>query len=90
MLVTLMGVPKGVTEKGHADLTRDAELQQSRVKGVAQVVEPDVPDACPADGCFPARFETVDRLSSKGEDQAGILPHAGKQSEHSCGQGNFA
>jgi hypothetical protein len=73
MLVAFMGIPEGVSQKGHADLAGDAELKQTGVEGVAQVVEPDVPDSCSADGCFPAGLEASDRLIFEGEDQTGVL-----------------
>ena len=73
MLVALVRVAEGVAQKSHADLAGDAELKQSGVEGVTQVVKPDIPDFCPADGCFPAGFETADRLAFEREDQSGVL-----------------
>ena len=73
MLVALVGVPEGVTQKGHADLTGNAQFKQSGVEGVTQVMEPDVPDSRPADSSLPSCFQAVDRLAFKGEDQGRVL-----------------
>jgi hypothetical protein len=90
MLVALMRISKGVTQESHADLTRNTELKQSGVEGVAQVVEPDIPDSRPADGRFPAGLEAADRPALEGEDQAGTLLPACKQVKDPFGQGDFA
>jgi hypothetical protein len=70
MLIAFMRVPEGVAQEGHADLAGNAELEQAGIEGMAQVVELDIPDSCPADCCFPAGFETANRLAFKGEDQS--------------------
>jgi hypothetical protein len=73
MLVAFVRVPEGVTQEGHADLARNAQLEQSGVEGVAQVVKADIPDSRPANGGFPAGFEAPDRPAFEGEDQTGAL-----------------
>lgn len=90
MFVALMRVSEGVAKEGHADLAGNAELEQSGVEGVAQVVEADIPDSRPADGRFPAGFETADQLAFKGKDQTRVLLPVCKQAEDPLGQGNFA
>jgi hypothetical protein len=90
MLIALVCISEGVSQKGHADLAGNAQFEQSGVEGVSQVVESDVPDSRPADGCFPAGFEAADRLAFKGEDQTGTFLPTGKQVEDSLSQWNFA
>jgi hypothetical protein len=90
MLVALMRIPEGVPQESHADLAGNTELKQSSVEGVAQVVEPDIPDSRPADGRFPAGLEAADRPAFEGEDQTGTLLPTGKQVEDPFGQWNFA
>lgn len=90
MLVTFMGVSEGMAKKGHANFAGNAELKQSGIEGVPQVVEPDIADSRSADGCFPAGLKASNWFAFKGEDQTGILSSGGKQSEHSCCQRDFA
>lgn len=78
VLVTFVRVPEGVSQKGHADLSGDAEFKQAGIEGVSQVMELDVADSCSADCCLPAGFETSDCFAFKGEDQTGVSLVAGE------------
>ena len=83
VLIAFVDVPKGVSQKRHANLTGNRELKQSSVEGMAQVVESDIADSSPAESRLPAGFDTLDWLPCKRKDQAGILLLAGKQTEDS-------
>jgi hypothetical protein len=90
MLVALVGIPEGVTQKGHADLAGNTEFKQAGVEGVAQVMEPDIPDSRPADSSFPAGLHASNGLAFEGEDQTRVLLPVRKQVEDPFGQRNLA
>src|SRR5207244_8318839 len=75
MLVAFVRVAEGVAQQGHADLARYAELEQSGVEGVAEIMEPGIPDSSPAYSCFPSGFYTSDGLTLEGKDKTLLFPH---------------
>src|SRR5260370_18072684 len=90
MLIAFMGVAEGMAEKRHADFPRDPQFEQPAGEGMAQVVEADITDSCPADRSLPGGLDLVDRSAFIGEDQTLVFPRLPQEIEEPVRERDFA
>jgi len=64
----------GVSHQHLANFLQNPGFHQARVEGVAQVMEPEVAEACPSQRRLPAGLEPMNRPAIEGEDDSFRLP----------------